>query len=582
MGSSAAMRLSLPTVSRAFVLLCALASLAAQTPVVTAIGDTMRLRSSTVTAGTAGAFNVTLVVENDNANASLPVTFRRWWHCQLGNLNPAGTTMTITVDSTSGYTDVILPVWAQSTDGVTFGSYQRCPLSAIPVVLSAGRHRFTLTTPPGVTAIRLAKYFPYTVARKDAWLAALAGDPHVRSITAIGSSQQGRPIQRIELTDGAVPDAGKVRIWIHSAVHPSESTSYFTLEGLVAWLTSGNPYAELLLDHALIDIVPMANPDGVFLGNYRTNANSVDLEAEWAAPYNSTQPEIVALRTAIAGYMGTVGAPGSNPIELLLNLHSSHNIDYPFHFQHNANAAWTAGATGVLPIVNQREGQWISLFQARSPFANLGTTQASSAGFPQRPFVESMMHDRWTAVNGWMNAPNNLQPVMAITFEGTYGLGPDQLTWNTEADYRQCGADMGLSMCDYFGLVPTASVQSFGSSCLGATLVGQLSPASGLNQTLTVTVGGAPANAFCVLVVGAQQLPAPVALPSPWSNCSALISLDTSFTFLANGLGIGQLAAVVPPLPGLVAHLQCGVANPLVPPFGSIDTTNGVTLRNQY
>ena len=567
------------------LLVCFLVSagVLAQTPVVTASGDTMRLRSSTVTAGTGGAFNVTLTVENDNANASLPTSWRRWWHCQIGNLGGAGTTMTVTVDSTSGYTDVILPVWAFSTDGgASFGAYQRCPLGAVPTVLSGGRHRFTLTTPPGVTAIRLAKYFPYPVARKDAWVASLAGHPRVRSIAVLGNSQQGRPIQRIEFTDGSVPDAGKVRIWIHTAVHPSETTAYFTVEGLVAWLLSGDPYAETLLDHALIDIVPMANPDGVFLGNYRTNANSVEIESEWAAPYNSTQPEIVALRTAIEGYMGTVAAPASNPIRVLLNLHSSHNIDYPFHFQHTANPSWSPGATGVLPIVNQIEGQWIAGFKARSPFANLGTTQSSSAGFPSRPFVESMMHDRWTAVNGWLNAPGFQQPVMAITFEGTYGLGPDQVTWNTEADYRQCGADMGRALCDYFGLAPTASIAPFGNACASTLLSGSLAPASGLNQTLTLAVAGAPANAFCLMVLGFQQLPGPLPLPSPWQACSALITFDDSLSFLANAGGSGQLAVPVPPLPGLLAYLQCGVVDPAAPPPGSITTTNGLRVRNEY
>ena len=310
-------------------------------------------------------------------------------------------------------------MWALSADGVTFGSYGRVPTSALPVLQGGSTHRFTLVTPPSVPAIRLAKYFPYSVTRKDAWLATLAGHPRVRSIVSLGNSQQGRPIHKIQLTDSSVPDAQKQRVWIHAGIHPSETTSYFTVEGFVTWLLSGNPYAEVLLDHALIELVPMANPDGVFLGNYRVNANSVNLENEWASPYTSTQPEIVALRTAIEGYMGTVASPGSNPIRVLLNMHSSHNVNYPFHFQHVSNPNWnaTTNNTGVIPVVNLVEGQWIVRFKARSPFVNLGTTQSSS--LTSRPFVESMCHDRWTAQNGWLNAPGLQSPVMAITFEGT-------------------------------------------------------------------------------------------------------------------------------------------------------------------
>ena len=296
-------------------------ALSAQAPVVTYGGETMRLQSANVAAGAGGSWDLTLQMANDNGNASLPTSFRRWWHCEIGNLGAFGSTLNVTITN-AGYTDIILPVWALSANGTTFGNYARVPLSATPVLQGGSTHRFTLVVPAGTPAIRLAKYFPYSVARKDAWLATLVGQPRVRSITAIGSSQQGRPIHKIELTDGSMPDAGKKRVWIHAGIHPAETTSYFTVEGFVTWLLSGDALAETLLDHALIELVPMANPDGVFLGNYRVNANSVNLENEWTAPYTSTQPEIVAMRTAIEGYMGTVASPGSNPIVVLLNMHS--------------------------------------------------------------------------------------------------------------------------------------------------------------------------------------------------------------------------------------------------------------------
>ncbi|HEX5054307.1 MAG TPA: M14 family zinc carboxypeptidase, partial [Planctomycetota bacterium] len=512
------------------------AATAAQTPIVTHAGENMHLRSATVTA--AGAqWNVTLVMEDDNTNAALGSTFRRWWHCQIGNLNPAGVTLHVSVTN-AGYNDVILPVWALSTNGTAFGSYNRCPVSATPTVSGGGTtHTFTLVVPPGVIAIRLAKYFPYTVTRKDAFVASLAGHPRVRSITTIGSSVQGRSIERIEFTDGTLPDAGKVRVWIHTAVHPAETTAYFTMEGLVAWLLSGDPWAEVLLDHALIDLVPMANPDGVFLGNYRVNANSANLENEWVAPYNSSQPEIVAMRTAIEGYMGTVASPGSNPIRVLLNLHSSHNVNYPFLFRHTANASWnpTTNNSGVIPIVNAIEGQWIALFKARSPFVNLGSTQSSTAGAPSRPFVESMMHDRWTAVNGWLNAPGVQEPVMAITFEGTYGVGPDTVTWNTEADYRLCGAQLGRALCDYFGLQLQASALSYGAPCASVQLAGSLAQQPDGSHLANLLVSAGPANGFAFLVAGGTQLAVP--LPAPWSSCLLLASPDATAGFLLDGGG---------------------------------------------
>lgn len=567
-----------PRLAAALLPLLATAALA-QTPAVTFAGETMRLRSATVVAGTTANWNVTLQMENDNVNAALGASFRRWWHAQIGNLNPAGSTLQITVTN-AGYSDVILPVWSLSTNGTTFGDYARLPTSAVPTVIGGTQHRFTVAVPPGVVALRLAKYFPYSVTRKDAWLGTLAGDPRVRSIASIGTSLQGRPIHKITLTDPNVPDVGKTRVWIHAGIHPSETTSYFTVEGFVAWLRSNDPQAAVLLDHALIELLPMVNPDGVFLGNYRTTANSVNLENEWASPYTSTQPEIVALRTAIAGYMGTVASPGSNPIRVLLNLHSSHGVGYPFHFQHTANAAWnaTTNNTGVIPVVNAVEGQWIVQFKARSPFVNLGTTQASA--LTSRPFVESMCHDRWTAQNGWLNAPGLQSPVMAITFEGTYLRGPDTVTWNTEADYRLCGQQMGQALFDHLGLQLTASATTYSAPCATTTLQATLVPQSDGSHLGTLHVAGGTANGVGLLLIGGTQLA--VQLPPPWSLCTLLTSGEMQVPFPLGPTGAATFSMSVPALPGLDAWLQALSLDFSQPSGLSLDASNGLRVRNDY
>lgn len=253
-----------------------------------------------------------------------------------------------------------------------------------------------------------------------------------------------------EITDASEPNTNKDRVWIHTAVHPSENTATFTMEGLVAWLTSGNPDAEILLDHLIIDIVPMANPDGVNHGNYRTTANGTNLEIQWSAPYNSTVPEIVAMRTKIEEFMGTSGSPGPNPIKLLLNLHSSHGLSYPFHFVHVPN--YNVNGDGVIPAVNTLEVQWVNAFRNRSHFVDLGSNQSSTLG--SRPYVESMMHDRYSIDGTW-------DPIMAITFEGTYQSGPTPGVPNTDDDYRQVGEELGYALADYFGISLTTSADTW-------------------------------------------------------------------------------------------------------------------------
>jgi autotransporter-associated beta strand protein len=399
-------------------------------------GESMNIDTAgVVVTASSTAWRVTAPMRPDNGNASLPTSFRRWWHFQVDGLDAAsGSTLAMSITK-SGYSDLITPVW--SLDGGL--TYQRVP-GAVPTYSSATlTQSFTVKTPPGVTSIRLAKYYPYTLAMFDRFRASLAGSPFVREET-IGASAQGRGIVMHTLTDTTVPDAGKQRVWVHAAVHPSETPASFTAEGLIGWLAGGSDEARTLLGHTIVNVVTMANPDGVALGNYRTTSTSVNLENEWASPYASTVPEITALRGTIERFMGTAAAPGSNPITMLLNLHASHGETYPFHFVHQA----TYPTSGVTAEVRALEDRWVAAYKGRSQFGAMRTSdpQSTLAG---RSYVESMMLDRYTLSPAW-------DPVMAITWEGTYQAGPTAGVPNTPDDYRVMGSDMGWAIADYYGV----------------------------------------------------------------------------------------------------------------------------------
>lgn len=297
----------------------------------------------------------------------------------------------------------------------------------------------------------------------------------------------------------------------------------------------------------------MANPDGVALGNYRTNANSVNLEDEWAAPYASSEPEIVALRTAIEQALGTPAAKAPQPIAVLLNLHSSHNVAYPFHFQHSANAAFDlqSNRSGVIPPVNVLEGQWIAALRARSAFVARGATQSSTCGAPARPFVECMAHDRWSIDPAWTAPPNPAARLMAITLEGTYGRGPDGVNWNTPADYQRLGRELALALGDYLALLPGATLRAYGTSCGGMQMTGSVSKVAGALR-LDLAVRQAPVTPLAALVIGAQG----AALPLPPSACLLLTEPWIVLPLGLDARGAADVAVPLPPLPALLAHLQ--------------------------
>jgi predicted deacylase len=61
-------------------------------------------------------------------------------------------------------------------------------------------------------------------------------------------------------------------------------------------LISDDPKAEMLRTNFVIKVVPMMNPDGVIVGNYRCNINGWDLNRKWGTPDKEDHPEIVAIK----------------------------------------------------------------------------------------------------------------------------------------------------------------------------------------------------------------------------------------------------------------------------------------------
>ena len=58
-------------------------------------------------------------------------------------------------------------------------------------------------------------------------------------------------------------------MFVTARVHPGETPASFVSQGLVDWLLGSEDTAVQLRQGATVVVVPMLNPDGVFLGNYR-------------------------------------------------------------------------------------------------------------------------------------------------------------------------------------------------------------------------------------------------------------------------------------------------------------------------
>ena len=74
------------------------------------------------------------------------------------------------------------------------------------------------------------------------------------------------PISSLHPADTA---AQRPVVFVTARVHPGETPASFVMHGFVEWLLSSQAAAQKLRQGATVVVVPMLNPDGVFLGNYR-------------------------------------------------------------------------------------------------------------------------------------------------------------------------------------------------------------------------------------------------------------------------------------------------------------------------
>ena len=89
-------------------------------------------------------------------------------------------------------------------------------------------------------------------------------------------------------------------IFISARVHPAETISSFMLDGFLDFITSNtDPKAQLLRSKYVFKIIPMLNPDGVVRGNYRGDANGINLNRVYENPDRSNFPTIWATKQYI-------------------------------------------------------------------------------------------------------------------------------------------------------------------------------------------------------------------------------------------------------------------------------------------
>ncbi|CAF3828529.1 unnamed protein product [Rotaria magnacalcarata] len=95
----------------------------------------------------------------------------------------------------------------------------------------------------------------------------------------------------------------KKGIVLTARVHPGETNASWMMKGLLDFLLGDSNDAKLLRENFIFKIIPMLNPDGVIVGNYRCSLSGRDLNRNYKTILKDAYPSIWHTREMIKRFM---------------------------------------------------------------------------------------------------------------------------------------------------------------------------------------------------------------------------------------------------------------------------------------
>ena len=141
--------------------------------------------------------------------------------------------------------------------------------------------------------ICFAYHIPYTFSQCVNFLSTLKA-PFV-SHSKLCNTVSGLEVPLLTITSPC--EGPKKTVIVASRVHPGETVSSYIMEGFLKYLISDE--ASVLRDKIVFKVIPMTNPDGVILGNYRCSLSGHDLNRTYLTPNRRLHPTTVAIKKMV-------------------------------------------------------------------------------------------------------------------------------------------------------------------------------------------------------------------------------------------------------------------------------------------
>lgn len=115
---------------------------------------------------------------------------------------------------------------------------------------------------------------------------------------------------------------------ISCRIHPGETPPSHVLCGFLNFVLGPSPEASALRSALTFVVVPMLNPDGVFLGNYRADAGGLDLNRQWLHAHPDLTPSLHHWCQLLLSY----DRHPSYDLDICIDMHAHSNSRHSFMY----------------------------------------------------------------------------------------------------------------------------------------------------------------------------------------------------------------------------------------------------------
>uniref|UniRef100_T1JBE5 Peptidase M14 domain-containing protein n=1 Tax=Strigamia maritima TaxID=126957 RepID=T1JBE5_STRMM len=165
------------------------------------------------------------------------------------------------------------------------------------------------------------------------------------SVDIIGYSLQHRSLSALTIGKGEAGAKQRKTVVITSRVHPGETPASYIVQGLVDYLTSDDSMAQVLREHVTFKVVPMLNPDGVFLGNYRTSMMGFDLNRSWTDANPWAHPTLFATKNLLRQLNGD----NTVDLDFFIDIHAHSSLKGSFVYGNQYDDVYRAERHTLFP-----------------------------------------------------------------------------------------------------------------------------------------------------------------------------------------------------------------------------------------